>query len=249
MHRSVFPALCHSGTLGLMRRAATILIGIALGAIAAGIGVGIFLKLANDDRERLAKQLETTAAQAQAVRAENQRAIEEANKKLLDANAEVGKAQALIKNLEQERQLLATATPLSMPSTKLLRDWKDVVNIDWGVSLKYPADSALESNTAQGITLSRTASASDARWFSLMPYQERLETEILSSYTTSSPVSFLVSGHLMTGWKGTVAGSKEPIYALRMWSRGAATHLIWAREPSASSAIVPNVLSTMRFEK
>lgn len=232
-----------------MRRAATILIGIALGALAAGIGVGIFLKLANDDRERLAKQLETTTAQAQVAREENQRAVEEANKKLLDANAEVGKAQTLIKNLEQERRLLATATPLSMPSTKVLRDWKDVVNIDWGVSLKYPADSALESNTAQGIMLSRTATSGDTRWFSLMPYQERLETEILSSYTTSSPISFLVNGHLMTGWKGTVAGSKEPIYALRVWSHGTLAHLVWAREPAATSATIQNVLSTMRFEK
>lgn len=234
-----------------MRRATTILIGILLGALATGLGVGLVLKKANDDRERLAAQVEETVREANAARDENRRAIEDANKKLQASNVEVSKAQQLIKALEEERLLLAEATPLTDPSPRAVRGWNEAVAVDLGVSLKQPQDSMVQTNDSKTLTLAKAETVGDAdpRWFSLTPYEERLEQELIGSLSTSTPVSYLVDGHILIGAKGTLPGRKEPIMVLRVRYGGQITHLIWVKDPSRAGDGVSlmNALASLRF--
>lgn len=248
-----FPSDLRSGTLASMRRATTVILCILLGAVASGAGIGIFLKFANDDRERLARELADAVQKSNEARQENQIAVEEANRKLLDANAEVGKAQALIKSLEEERDLLATAKPLSPPAPSAVRGWSDVVALDLGVSLKLPTGSTVQSNDKTALTLARTSAldSRDPRWFSLTPYDARLETELLSSLATSTPVSYLLNGHILTGYQGAFPNRPEPVLILRIRKGGAVTHLLWIRNPSGTRTDAKpavDVLSTMRFQ-
>jgi len=248
-----FPSQTRSGKLGHMRRATTVILCILLGALASGAGIGIFLKLANDDRERLAKQLADAVQQSNAARQENQHAIEDANKQLLAANAEVGKAQMLVKSLEEERNLLTTAKPLSPPPANVMRGWVDTVALDLGVSLKMPAGNDVQTNDTQSLTVAKTGAADgqDARWLSLSPYDERLEKELLASLATSTPVSYIIQGHVVTGYQGTMPGRPDPVLILRIRKDGIISHLLWIRNPNGTRTDAKpavDVLSTMRFE-
>ncbi|MCI0478952.1 hypothetical protein L0Y59_00190 [Candidatus Uhrbacteria bacterium] len=234
-----------------MRRATTVILCILLGAIASGAGIGFFLKLANDDRKRLAEELAETVRQSTEAREENQRAIEEANRKLVEAGTEVSKAQALVKSLEEERDLLATAKQLMPPSPSALRGWSEVVAMDLGVSLRHPKGTDVQTNDKNALTLALATPRSDMdpRWFSLSPYDERLEHELLASLATSTPVSFMVNGRLLTGVQGSLPNRTETIFVLRIRRDGNITHLLWVRNPGTSTrdADATDVLGTLRF--
>lgn len=247
----IFRIRFRSCKLPPMRRATTILLGILLGALAAGIGIGLVLKKANDDRERLAKQIEETVQEAAAAREENRRAIEEANRKLQASNLEIGKAQQIIKALEEERNVLAQSTPLAPPAPKAIRGWNDVVGLDQGVSFKQPPDSKIESNDTQALTLVRTGGATelDPRWFSLTPYNPRLEEELRMALTSSTAVAYVVNGRILTGVRGTLPNRTDTIMILRVRYGGQITHLMWVRDTSTSkdSSSLMNVLASLRF--
>lgn len=232
-----------------MRRATTILIGILLGALAAGLGVGFFLKKANRDREELAAQVEATVREANEAR---QTAIADANRKLQAANAEVGKAQAIIKGLQEERELLLKAVPLAQPSGRSLKGWNDVVALDLGVAMKYPENSGVETNDEQALTLVKTSAGSsgDGRWFSLIPYDGDLEQELLSSLATSTPLSYIVNGRILTGVKGSLADQSGTIFVLRVRYGGQTTHLMWIRDQGSGSnlPLITNLLASLRFQ-
>lgn len=229
-----------------MKRAYSVLLGILLGAIATGVGVGIFLKLANDDRTRLAAELDATVQGAKLSREENQRMVEEANRKLTQANTEVSKAQQLVVALQEERKQIAIATPLSAPTGRIVRDWKSAVDLDLGVSIKYPSDSAVERNAATELTLAKTVGTESARWFSLTPYDARLESEMLNAFTTSTPISYVIQGHLVTGRKGTILDQHGTVFVLQIHSNGTSTHLLWIKDAVSPGAAM-NVLSSMTF--
>lgn len=227
-----------------MKRASGIIIGILLGALATGIGVGSFLKKANDDREQLAAQLAATSKQATDARRQSQQAIEDANAKLNTASVEVAKAQNLIKSLAEERDLMAAALPLAPPSAALIRGWSDVVALGLGVSLKIPNDSEVSSNDAKALTIvqKNATVGEDWRWFSLSPYDARLEQELTTALATSTPVAYAVNGHLLLGMRGSLPGKKTQIFVLRIRSLGQITHLLWLKEHAT-------VLATLRFER
>lgn len=235
-----------------MQRSTTILVGILLGALAAGLGIGLFLKKANDDRKRLAEQIDKTMQEASAAREENRQAIEEANKKLQAASIEVAKAQQFIKSLEEERKLLSVAKPLLIPSSKSIRGWTDVISLDLGVSLKQPFDSKIETNDRQTLTLvkSNVTETTDPRWFSLSKYDARLESELISALATSTPVSYLVNGRILIGVQGTLPNRKEPLQILRVRYEGQIIHLIWIRDLSryADGSVMMDVLASLKFE-
>ncbi|MBU1348794.1 hypothetical protein KJ781_01855 [Patescibacteria group bacterium] len=235
-----------------MRRATTVILCILLGALASGVGIGVFLKLANDDRARLVKQLEEAVQASNESRLENQAAIDEANHKLKEASTEVGKAQALVKALEEERDLLAIAEPLLPPSPSTLRSWSDVIAMDLGVSLKQPKGSDVQTNDKNALTLTMasTQTATDGRWFSLTTYDERLEQELLLSLATSTPVAFTVNGRILTGKQGNLPNSPDQILILRIRKDGVITHLLWIRNPGTNrrdASGATDVLGTLRF--
>src|SRR5260221_13484618 len=99
-----------------MRRAASVLISILLGGLAAGLGTYVFLKKANDDRERLAGIVVQAQQESKAAVEKSQQTVEEANQKLNAANEEISNAQQLVKALKEERDLMATAHLLTPPT-------------------------------------------------------------------------------------------------------------------------------------
>jgi hypothetical protein len=234
-----------------MRRATTILIGILLGALATGIGTGIFLKKANDDRARLAMEMQKTAQDAAESRLENAKAVEDANAKLSAANGEVAKAQALIKELREERDLAARATALVPPPVKAVRGWTDIVSLAQNVSFKLPPALKLESDTAQQMTLvMKDATVLDPRRVSFMPYDETRERELLAAFTTSTAIAYLADGHLLTGSRGLLTGSRDAIYVLRVRYAGAATHLAWLKTDAAKGlddTVILTLLASLSF--
>lgn len=232
-----------------MRRAATILLGILLGALATGIGIGFFLMKANGDRARLADEVAATVEQANKARQENAKAIEAANSKLNASNIEVAKAQALIKSLQEERNQIAKATALTPPPPKAVRGWQDAVSLGQELSLKLPTTLLVDGNTTNGLTASfKDTTLSDSRVLSVTPYDVTRETELLASFTQATSVSYLVDDRLLTGSEGRLPGSADSLLVLRVRKDGEATHLVWIRlSKKLDETTALTILSSVRF--
>ena len=225
--------------------------GILLGAIATGLGVGLFLFKANRDRQVLVNQLESITVEAQKSREENQQAIESANEKLITANIEVTKAQELIKALQKERDLLAEAEILEIPSTRVLWGWSDIVSLDQGISLKIPSGNSVESNDNQTLTIAKDNKfKTESYWLSIMPYSAGREEEALSSLMDLEQLSYVVGERLISGYQGKTKIDNETIYVLQVRYGGATTHLLWIKDvfPWKSRSTVIDIISTMQFE-
>ena len=186
-----------------------------------------------------------------ALHSQLKKAIEEANKKLQTASDEVAKAQDVITSLEQEKTLMAEATILPPPSPRLVRTWNDVVALDLGISLKQPSISSVETNTPQVLTLTvaNPRNASATQWFSALPYSTAQEQTLLGTLATSTPVSYVVNGHLLRGVEGTSLGQTSPSWVLQAWENGQPVYLIWITNPYPTSdpSSVTNVLASLRF--
>src|SRR3989338_3912058 len=180
-----------------MRRATPVILAVLLGALATAIGMGVFLKLANDDRIRLADE----AAQAKIAikRAEEEKATiaDDANRKVAAANQEVTKAQLVLKDLQEERALLATAKQLAKPSTRDLRGWQPVISLGQGLGLSLPPKTSVESNDAAALTAVKSTTTNawtDARWLAIGAYDDEWERELLNSLATTTPLAYLGEG-------------------------------------------------------
>lgn len=239
-----------------MKRTLSILASILLGAVAVALGMGLYLKKANDDRERLA----TIARQAQdevvRIKEEGRQAVDQANKKIAHADAEIAKAQTQLQKAEEERKLLANAEPLIAANPKTTKGWKDAINLPLGISLKYPAGTDIETNDAESLTLSLqnpgpALNTSDTRWLSITPYDERLEQELTMRASSSTPVSYSVRGRLLMGFRGSMPGQVGTITVLRVRAGGETTHLIWAKEPFTNPAkgSLRDIFSTIDFSR
>ncbi len=240
-----------------MKRYTSIILSILLGAVAVGIGMGIFLKKANDDRTRLATVVDEAQKKSAEAIQSSQQAIQDANQKLASANDEVQKAQDTLRAVAEERELLGKAQALTPPPTRAIKGWKEAVDLPLGVSLKFPLTSDIENIDAQALTLAfksqalaTTSSTPEDRWFSLTPYDERLESELISTLATSTPSIYSVGGRLLIGSVGwTTDDAQHQIYVLHVQSLGQTTHLIWARTSSAREQNdLLQTLATLTFQ-
>lgn len=237
-----------------MRRFTSVLLSILLGGLAVGIGMGVFLKMANDDRERLA----TIATQAQQASKDAQMAremaVKEANQKLENANAEISKAEQAMTALQQERDLIAEAHVLAPANARTVRGWKEAVGLDVNASCKFPPGNTVEANDGTGLVISQaplgTDTASDTRWLAILPYDAQRETELQNTFVTSTPVSYLVGGRLLIGKLGEMDDPQDPVFVLRVQKEGVPTHLIWLKAPAtdAGNTIAMNVLASLSFQ-
>lgn len=239
-----------------MRRLATVIFSILLGAIAVGIGMGVFLNKANQDRQRLEQVAMDAQGKSKEAQEQSQKAIQEANDKLKSASDEIAKAQAALKAVEDERALLAKADTLPTPDPKTSKDWAEAVSLDQGVTLKYPRSNKVENNDAKALTLATEPKSSDlasydARWLSITPYDIRLENELLATVASTTPVSFAVKGRLLYGVQGISLDSSYRVFVMRLQSMGQLTHMIWGREPNdkKSQPVVLQALSTLTFQR
>ncbi len=208
-----------------MRRAFPVLLSILIGAIAVGGGMFVYLTKANADRARLAGIAEKAQQDSKTAIETSQRTIEEANKKVDAANVEITKAQKLVADMREERQLLATATKITAPTPKSLKGWKEAVSIGLGVTFKFPATLHVDTNDDSGLTLADA----NGRVFSLTTYDERLETDLMASFVTSTPVSFDANGRLFVGTRGKISSDQGTVFLLRLRHDGTTSHLLWMR--------------------
>lgn len=238
-----------------MRRTASFLALILIGGLAAGLGTYTFLKRANADRARLAEIALKAQEESKTATETSQRTIEEANRKLEKANAEITKAQQAIHALQEERAQMTNAVPLSPPASRVLKEWQEAVNVGLGVSLKFPPTSLIETNDASALTIAKLlpsgmAPTRDARWLAVMPYDNRLETELLAHFATSTPVVLLIDGRLLIGARGSLTEQSNEIYVLRVQNAGRSTHLIWASRPEKNAGqMLLTALATLSFAK
>ncbi|HWQ99306.1 MAG TPA: hypothetical protein VN397_00470 [Candidatus Methylomirabilis sp.] len=217
-----------------MRRVTSVLLAVLLGALATAIGMGVFLKLANDDRERLATEAAQAKAAADRAEQEKRRFADEANKKVEDANDEVAKAQRILQAVVEERELMATAKRLAVPSARELRGWQPVVSLPQGLGLSLPPGTTVESDDARSLTSVKKTFAdflTDARWLSVTPYNARLERELDTALATSTNLSYVADGRLLLGRIGALTGANDRVAVLRVQESASSTHLIWIKDP------------------
>jgi hypothetical protein len=239
-----------------MKRITSVLVAVLLGALATGIGMGIFLKLANDDRGRLATDVSNAKADADRAEREKLLIADDANRKVEEANAQVSEAQRIIQAVQEERALMAKAKPLIKPATRDVRGWQTVVSLPQGLSLSLPPKTEIETNdeialTAVKILTTSTADITNSRWLSISPYDERLETELLFSLSTSTDVSYLVNGHLLVGRVGKLPETQQNVAILHMQEAASSTHLLWMKDPGTlgTGNGIERLLGTLEFKQ
>lgn len=237
-----------------MQRFTSVIMSILLGAIAVGVGMGIFLHKANTDRQRLEKVAIEAQGKSKEAQNRSQQAIQEANAKLKAANDEVAKAQATLKAIEEERGLLAKAEALDEPKAETLKGWSEAISLPLGVSLRVPPKNSIGENSDAALSIAaeqKSGSASmtlpELRWLQISPYSERLESELVGAMASTTPVMFAVHGRLLKGTRGQSQTGDS--YVLKVSSLGETTHLIWAREfgKTAKDRNLLQVLSTLTF--
>lgn len=253
-----------------MKKAWSILLSVLLGAIFVGLGTGYFLHLANLDRKNLVNEAQQARADAIKAQEEREEAVLETNQKLSQANQEIEKAQEALRLLELERKLLVSAKALPAPSPKLISGWSSIVSSSLGLSFKYPPESQTASNDESGINITgkieSTGSqqqASDGPWISVVPYSSQTEQLLVARLATSTPVAYLVNGHVITGVKGPLPNTSTPdsiksAAVLSVLYNGNNTHLIWIKNPPKDKATsarrgvatitIEDVLATFDFK-
>ncbi len=239
-----------------MRIHASALLWILVGALTVGLGMWVILQQAKDDRRRLTYIVSRTQADLVTAQQVNQTLLQAANKKLELANADIAKAQTIIQGLKEEHRSSAQAQSLAAPKPQLLKGWSEAVNLSLGVTCRVPLWARVETNDATALTLVVERStklaarpAADARWFSITPYDERLEKELINSLATSTSVAYLVHGHSLLGRRGRLLGSAQTIFVLRARQDGANKYLIWARtHEGVSDQMLLAVFSTLNFK-
>ncbi|MFZ2804073.1 MAG: hypothetical protein WA001_02515 [Patescibacteria group bacterium] len=237
-----------------MRRFTSVILSILLGGFAVALGMGFFLMKANTDRERLANVATQAQQAAQAATAERDQAVTEANQKLDTANAEVAKAENAITSLQQERDEIAGAQVLGIPSAHATRNWKEAIDLETQTSFKFPPTSAVASNDGTGLVIVQSPSgnsttSTDARWLTVTPFDASQESQLENSFVTSTAVSYLVDGHLLVGKLGTTEGAQNNVFVLRVQKDGVPSGLIWLNDPTndTDNAIAMNVLASLSF--
>jgi hypothetical protein len=239
-----------------MKRITSVLMAVLLGALATGIGMGIFLKLANDDRGRLATDVSSAKAEADRAEREKQIIAEDANRKVAEANAQISEAQRIIQGVQEERALMANAKPITKPVARDVRGWQTVVSLPQGLSLSIPPKTEVETNdgialTSVEVLASSTQDFSNSRWLSITPYDARLESELLYALSTSTDASYLVNGHLLMGRIGKQPETQEKVAIFHVIEAASSTHLLWIKDPGTlgTGNGIERLLGTMEFKQ
>lgn len=218
-----------------MKRITSVLIAVLLGACTTAVGVVPFLVLANQDRDQLSLELEQANERAERAETEKSRIAEEANVKVQEANREIQRAQVILESFEEDQRLMAEAKRLAKPPSHELYRWQPIVSLYQEVKLAIPPKSEIISDTKEALAI-RTERASDAtfvkddRWLAITPYHANDEQELLGALTTSTEISYIVQGHLLTGKKGVLENGQQTI-VLKTRYAATSTHLIWMKDP------------------
>lgn len=238
-----------------MRRFTSVILLILLGALAVATGMGLILKKANDDRKRLADIVLHAQEERRQAQAAQEEAVLEANQKLDSANAQITQAQQALKSLQEERDAIASAMPLTPPSPKSLRGWQQAIDLVLGVSCFFPLGNEIRENGGAALTIARTMSTTDVAspepWLSITPYDANRESAFLNTFSTSTSVSYLVDGHVLIGRRGRTFEQSDEVVVLHVQKNGVISHTIWIKNPvgitTDNGLAIKNILSTLSF--
>jgi hypothetical protein len=216
-----------------MKRVSAVLLFVALGAFATGIGVIPFLVLANQDRDALNTELRKTQAAAERAAEEKEQIANQANQKVLDANSEIQRAQAVLQGLQEDQRLTAIADQIPQPKPRDLARWTSVVSLTLGVQFSIPQGSYVDMDEKTGIAIARGSTTSSAvpftRWIEVTPYNKDRRDTLDASLSSASPQTLLIHGRLFKGSLGTLNDDSRGMY-LEARESGTSTHLIWIRD-------------------
>lgn len=216
-----------------MKRMSAVLLFVALGAFATGIGVIPFLVLANQDRDALNTELRKTQAAAERIAQEKELIAKQANQKVLDANSEIQRAQAVLQGLQEDQRLTATADQIPQPKPRDLARWTSVVSLTLGVQFSIPQGSYVDMDEKTGIAIAKGSTTSSAvpftRWLEVTPYHQDRRDTLEASLSSATPQAFLIHGRLYRGALGTLSDDSRGMY-LEARESGTSTHLIWIRD-------------------
>ncbi|HVM90712.1 MAG TPA: hypothetical protein VMU11_02345 [Verrucomicrobiae bacterium] len=206
-----------------MGRLAQALGFLTLGALAAGAGTAAVVIKANADINALQAQAADAQTRAAGAISDSKKLSDEANRKLESASQEIAKAQARIQALEDERKLIANATPLSSP--KAAAGWKEYVSIPLGFTIRMPAPAVDPQFTDHSF---------DAGWLLITPYEGE---------SVDADESYLVKNHVIFGQ------SSNGSHTYVVQSDGMPSLLIRAFPNSGiTDKQVLDVLSTLTFK-
>jgi hypothetical protein len=226
-----------------MRRALNIFFWIFLGAFAACVGMGFVLFQEHLDKKALFCQIQTNKEQLQSIQTTHDRLIQEAEKKLTEAKAEVKRIQELSDRREQEQAFLKTAPALYAPPSRVLRSWSSVISVPLGISLRLPPQAQASSTDGR-----ITASTNDEQWLIVVPYKEEIEQANAKVLSNTKAIQYKIGDRLLQGVQGERDGISGTTFLLRVQSQGVPTFLLWARTTShVNQSLLLQTLGTLTF--
>lgn len=233
-----------------MRKSFSVVLWILIGGLASGLGVGYFLRQANNDRARLLLETRLATEEANASKALSERIAKEANQKITNATEEVARAQELVTQYERERKLLTKAVTLSPLSRYQAKTWPSFMDLSLGVRAQYPTEFTVTS-TEDGIFFTETLPAGESdTWLTLTPYDISRESSSIEALQSTSTVAYLSADGFFVGTRGSYPENGGTVYVLRSHTApGRMPFLIWAKcTTKAREAQFLSILSTLVTE-
>lgn len=238
-----------------MKRMTSVIFAILLGGFAVGIGVVPFLVLANQDRDRLYDEIQTINDHAEKTEAEKKKIAEEADAKVREANTEITRAQAILRETEEDQKLMLAAEKIEKPSSRTLNGWKSVVSLSQDTELLIPPKSLVLKDNAKQLLVQQTSAEADIYEspfsISIEPYNKQREHDILLTFTSSTEIAYVANSRLLKGWSGFVgdADNQNTAMLFRVRDGATSTHTLFITAPEVSKTTFETILGTIQFHQ
>lgn len=229
-----------------MRRSLTILVWIFIGAIAATIGLGYFFYIANQDRAELAEQVKLFKEEALRAHAAKEQIETEKQSELAQAQEALRASEEKLKAYHAYQDKQKQAKPIHVSDPRVYKQWKDLISVSLGASLKIPSNLVAENTTSS----LQIRYPSDDPFLTLQPYASTTEQTMLAEvYTPQEPVNYLLDGAVASGVRGGDGGIGSTIYVLRIMTDQGITHLLkfHTNLPSISDKEIFSIIASLRL--
>lgn len=216
-----------------MKRSASVLVAVLLGALTTSIGVVPFLVLANQDRNRLTEELTEKQKQAQELEQEKKKIAEEANQKVEEANAEIQRAQIILDETKADQDLLTTAEKLSFPKPYQTYRWQKTISVYQELQFLTPQKNTVLFDAQNGFAMAEESTRSSANipWLRISSFDKDLKDSFVKKIKDPQETAFIIDQKLIKGIKG-VTQNDTIAYTLEARENATTTHLIWLEENS-----------------
>ena len=231
------------------RRARTIFAYILLGALATGVGMGIVLYHARQDRDALQGQVAAANARIDALVAEHTKLIAEATTQVNQAEDNRKNIQANFDAMQRFQQQWNEARVLPVPDARTLRTWKSVLSLDLGISVHTPSFApAVATDQTLTATINGNAYTAGTLWFSVARYRPEGEASLNAQLASTSTVDYRLGTRLLRGTRGQFTNDRSTAYVFRVEEQGRPSYLIWIRTvaPLTEPRLL-EILSTLTF--